>query len=220
MIAALSQSRRFTGAARQAYRDVILAQGPVAYYELESNANDSSGNGYNGTATAISYATGKVGNAATFNGSTSFISVANNAAFRPAAFSVSLWAKTSANTVLFARNYGNVNFRGWGVRSAPASGAAGFWVGGGSWLDSATAINTNAWRHIVCTYASTACTIYVDGASVATGTRTANLTDSVAMEFGRNESGGGYFAMNFDEFSFFSRALSAAEVLAQYTAAG
>ena len=43
----------------------------VAYYKFDTNSNDFSGNSHNGVDTAISYANaGKVGNCATFNGST------------------------------------------------------------------------------------------------------------------------------------------------------
>lgn len=54
----------------------------VAYYKYDSNSNDFSGNGHNGTDTSISYANaGEVGNCATFNGSTSFISVPQSTDF-------------------------------------------------------------------------------------------------------------------------------------------
>ena len=54
----------------------------VAYYKFDTNSNDFSGNSHNGVDTAISYANaGKVGNCATFNGSTSFISVPQSTDF-------------------------------------------------------------------------------------------------------------------------------------------
>src|SRR6478736_294265 len=48
--------------------------GLVAYYKFDSNSNDYSGDTHNGIDANISYANvGKVGNSATFNGTTSFI---------------------------------------------------------------------------------------------------------------------------------------------------
>ena len=44
-----------------------------AYYTLDSNVEDSSGNSYDGTATDITYAGGRFGSAASFNGSSSKI---------------------------------------------------------------------------------------------------------------------------------------------------
>jgi hypothetical protein len=45
----------------------------TAYYKLNNNANDSSGNGYNGTASNVTYAAGKFDDAAVFNGTSSKI---------------------------------------------------------------------------------------------------------------------------------------------------
>lgn len=55
-----------------------LTNGLVAHWNFNGNANDITGNGYNGTATSISYTAGKLNmanTAAEFNGSGSYISV-------------------------------------------------------------------------------------------------------------------------------------------------
>lgn len=57
-----------------------LLSGLFAYYPLDSNANDLK-NGYNGTATAISYVSGGINNEASFNGTSSKISIPNQTAF-------------------------------------------------------------------------------------------------------------------------------------------
>ena len=54
----------------------------VAYYPLNSDANDYKGTN-NGTPTNITYGSGKVGNSAVFNGSTSKIIIPNNIDFTP-----------------------------------------------------------------------------------------------------------------------------------------
>lgn len=43
------------------------------YYKLNGNANDYSGNGYNGTANVVTYVAGPYGQAASFNGTSSYI---------------------------------------------------------------------------------------------------------------------------------------------------
>ena len=53
-----------------------LLNGLIAYYPLDSNSNDLK-NAYNGANTNISYVASGIGNGASFNGSSSFISVAD-----------------------------------------------------------------------------------------------------------------------------------------------
>ena len=72
----------------------------IAWWKLDGNSNDASGNGHNGTDTAITYTTGKINQAASFNGTTSKITVPDSDAFsfnggspdKP--FSISLWDYT------------------------------------------------------------------------------------------------------------------------------
>lgn len=73
----------------------------VGNYHLESNSNDSSGLGNNGTDTSITYSAGKINNAAVFNGSTSKIQIAYNSSLDMSPnvpFSVSMWIKWSSVT--------------------------------------------------------------------------------------------------------------------------
>jgi len=59
---------------------VNLLSGLFAYYPFDSNANDLK-NGYNGTATSISYVSGGINNEASFNGTSSRISIPNQTDF-------------------------------------------------------------------------------------------------------------------------------------------
>jgi len=68
----------------------------TAFYELNGNANDSSGNIYNGTATDVSYVSGKFSLAGSFNGSSSKIDIPDVSAFEvntTGEFSISAWIK-------------------------------------------------------------------------------------------------------------------------------
>jgi hypothetical protein len=49
----------------------------IAHWPLNGNTNDVSGNGYDGTPTNITYVAGKIGQAASFNGTNS-VSTVNN----------------------------------------------------------------------------------------------------------------------------------------------
>lgn len=81
-----------------------ITTGLVSYYKLDSNSNDSFGSN-NGTDTSVSYVTGKIGNAGSFNGSSSNISIAdnNNLSFTNGSgvdtpFSFSFWLKLNNQT--------------------------------------------------------------------------------------------------------------------------
>jgi Concanavalin A-like lectin/glucanases superfamily len=85
------------------YDSVILADSPLGYYTLNGNVNDTSGNGHNGTATAITYGAGGIANdgsqAAVFNGSTSKIALnepAPNGGGCP--ITLEFWAKPSSTS--------------------------------------------------------------------------------------------------------------------------
>jgi len=71
----------------------------VAYYKLDGNSNDVTGNGYNGTDTAITYGTsyGKINQGALFNGSSSRILLGSTSSLvMNSNISVSVWIKPSA----------------------------------------------------------------------------------------------------------------------------
>jgi hypothetical protein len=78
-----------------------ISTGLVSYYKLDSNSNDSYGSN-NGTDNSISYVSGKIGNAASFNGSSSFISIADNDDLsftngtNDLPFSISMWVNFSS----------------------------------------------------------------------------------------------------------------------------
>jgi len=65
----------------------------IAWYEFEGNANDSSGNGFDGTGVNLQYGGGEVGPlAARFDGTTSFVNIPRMIGTN---FSVSMWLKTT-----------------------------------------------------------------------------------------------------------------------------
>lgn len=85
----------------------------VAYYPLDSNSNDFSGNTHNGTDTSISYANaGLIGNSATFNGTTSKIVVPQSTDFDfsdavsdiPFSMSFNLYITTNGNYTILGKN--------------------------------------------------------------------------------------------------------------------
>lgn len=143
----------------------------TAYYPLISDANDTKG-GFNGTATDITYtAGGKFGNAATFNGSSSKIVIADTANLKPTgAFTIECTFKTSntgAGKVLFqsfAQATNNYGFHAW-IKS---TNVLGFDIGNNtsatsSTLGGKTNVCDGQLHHAVFSYQSNVGKIFLDG---------------------------------------------------------
>lgn len=86
--------------ASRTYTQKVLALSPLGYWPLNGSANDASGNGYNGAATAVTYGTGigDGGQAGVFDGSTSFIDIYSAGfagAVNTAELTVSAWCKVT-----------------------------------------------------------------------------------------------------------------------------
>lgn len=77
----------------------VPTNGLVGYWGFNGNANDSSGNGHDGTVNGATLTTDRFGNANSaysFNGSTSYIAVPHNAAFNMQKATWNVWVKISA----------------------------------------------------------------------------------------------------------------------------
>ncbi len=73
-----------------------ITEGLVACYPFDGNANDASGNGNDGTEHGgFSYVTGKIGQAAQFDGINDYVEVPSGNNLNPAQITVSAWIKIS-----------------------------------------------------------------------------------------------------------------------------
>jgi hypothetical protein len=147
--------------------------GLVAYYAMENNVQDGSGNGLNGTAigspTYVSGPTG-YGMAIQLNGTNQAVDLGKKAEFNPAgSFSISLWANIGAWTTawehVMVSNRGEGSI-GWQVRRH-SSASLCFTTRGVGNDDTASSIvpPLNEWIHIACVYDNVNNTkrIYING---------------------------------------------------------
>ncbi len=173
----------------------------VAWYPLDGNANDASGNGYDGTVVGTGLTFAQPGANAATGQSTSFagtghIDVPWNAALNSQDFTVTMWANASAagggsfRSPITNRDDvapGGAFRHGWIIYNNNA-GLWSFWNGGGTSGDggwnvaNGPAVTTNTWNHIAITYDSGTNTkqIILNGSIVST-------TNPVA--FSPNDSG-------------------------------
>jgi hypothetical protein len=144
-----------------------------AYYQFEDNANDSK-NGHNGTASNVTYLTGKYGKAGSFNGSNSAITIPDHNDLKPTgAFSVGCWVKTTQNEA-DRRLFSSCNWSGGnlgGIELCVSSGKPGLISMDGSGttenvdykkLIGSVSVNDDNWHLIVGTWDGSKLNIYVD----------------------------------------------------------
>jgi hypothetical protein len=134
----------------------VPTTGLVSYYKLDSNSNDSYGSN-NGTDTSVSYVSGKISNAGSYNGTTSKTVIGNPANLQLSTGSISCWIKTigagSSDRFLFGKPFayaiyirnGVVTVYSWGTPSGSKS--TGININDGLWhnivyvFESGTALN-------------------------------------------------------------------------------
>jgi hypothetical protein len=210
---------------------------PIAntvYYKLEGGSGttvtDSSGNGYNGTATSVTYAAGRFGQAAVFNGSSSVITSSSaGTAINVSSLSFSLWFKTNLNDstdrILINSYDGSGNERFYA--SLLNSGLSVVIYDSSSAVYIQNFINTvttGTWYHLSVTHTGTTTTVYLNGTpitpSATTGTAVAIKTplSPPPLTMGQLQDYPGTYAFNgsIDQVRIFNSALSAGNVTSLY----
>lgn len=138
----------------------------VSSWQFEGNSNDSKGTNH-GTDTNITYSStsGKLGQYASFNGSSSFIALPALGSFTT--FSIEFWINTTQSTA--GQNFNMGNAAGNAVFNTNLNDVAGkfgifLWNGSTTTkLNSSKSINDGAWHHIVFTRNGANGKIYIDG---------------------------------------------------------
>jgi len=147
----------------------------LAWWHMNGNLNDSSGNNNNGTNSGASLTTDRFGNANSaysFNGSNSYVSIASATPTNTANFTITAWIyPTSLNqasggggvggTIINADNDGNSDGYDLGIRN---TGKIWWWPAGSEDLFSNATINLNVWTHIAVAVNNATTTMYVNGA--------------------------------------------------------
>jgi lysophospholipase L1-like esterase len=212
---------------KAAFDPVALANASTALYAFEGDAQDTSGNGLHGTATSVSYTTGKIGaQAAQFNGSSSNVSIPKSVTDD---FTVAMWVKTTDTAGAAGNNW----WAGKALVDGEVAGGAADWgtaivngkfvlgvgsTNGDTTIASSVNINDGTWHHVLATRNNTsgAMTVYVDGVSRGTGTGpTASRSAPPGLRIGASQPGGSAFLNGtLDDVRLYNRILSATEIAA------
>ena len=213
----------------------------VSWYGGEGNGNDQTGSNAGTVQSGTTFASGQVGQAFNFNGSTGFVQLGNPANLRlTSGVTIEAWINPRSVKAQTSGPPMGAIFTKWAQVSADAadSDSYGLWiisnngtvnlfgalhqVGPREPTIQGGAIPLNAWTHVAMTFdgASGAYRLYVNGQQVASQTASGNLfATNRNVLIGREDSFiGRAFDGLVDEASIFSRALSAAEIQAIVTA--
>jgi hypothetical protein len=188
----------------------------LAYWSLNGNSNDPVGS-HDGTDTDISYVSGKFGNCAGLDGSTSHIAIPSHADFNQMpGLSISVWI----NSDDYSNDMGIIDhdselfrlyWKGpdsqiyFHVRGVPLTRIAIYDV----------VLTTGVWYHIVGTWvAGGAPKIYLNGTLKATaGSTLPSMRDAQnSLDIGRKDSGNNPFDGKFDDMGIWDRELTANEI--------
>ena len=198
----------------------------IAWWKAEGDATDSV-DSHDGTINDATFATGKVGQAFSFDGVDDDVQIPDSSDwnFGTGDFTFDFWAKSSSTDRMYALSWDPVqdtknlefNFNDAGV------GLWVYWNGGGGPLGtnaiqvgSSGQYTDGQWHHFALTRSGSTWTLYIDGDVAGTA------ADSEALDLsgGNNNYLGAYLGSNFfwngqiDEVEVFKRALSADEVRA------
>lgn len=218
----------------QAYAQVVAADSPAAYWRLgdssqATTAADASGNGrslsVNGAVGfgASAGLSGDPDTATSFDGSSSYLSVADASWLDPASgFSVEVWVKSSSSSgTVVAKPYALGSSVSYALLvSGGYAVAAVDSTGGPVTATSASRIDDGQWHLLDLTFDGSSLRLYVDGASPVSSSVSGTLQfASNALQVGRQDGTGGWFAGSIDDVAFYATALTGSQIAA-HNAAG
>src|SRR5512134_1849418 len=197
----------------------------VAAYGFNEGTGTTTANlagGSNGTLTSTTWSTaGQVGNALSFNGTTSRVNVADSAAIDlTTGMTLEAWvfptSLTGTRTVIAKERSGGFVYALFASNGASLPAAA---IRIGTTTVSVTgpaSLPLNAWSHLAATYSGSALILYVNGAQVASQAATGSITvTTLALRIGGNTRvTGQYYAGRIDEVRIYNQALTAGQIQA------
>ena len=200
--------------------------GLVAYYPFNGDANDASGNGYNGTPSGgVTFTADRFGNpnsAVSFDGITGSITTPQLDFAGNRTVSVSLWVKANAQVQSPASYYlasDNTAFSVFhSVYPFPAPGLnqIGFAIASTTTSSAGGYIDVGNWYHFVGTYDGATIRAYINGSSIQETALTGPMNDpNNPLIFGNLSSS--YWSGSLDDVRIYNRVLTDTEVAQLYS---
>ncbi|HEX2971031.1 MAG TPA: Ig-like domain-containing protein, partial [Tepidisphaeraceae bacterium] len=201
----------------------LMAAGLVAAYAFNEGSGasvvDISGSGNSGNISNAAWTTGgKYGNALSFNGSNSWVTIADNASLRlTSRLTLEAWVKPSSRTgwqtVFMKERPGSFSYALYSSDDTSRPPAAYINTGGDFKTVGMSALPLNSWTHLAATYDGFSFKLYVNGTQVGRQYRMGSLVSATgALRIGGNSVWGEYFSGLIDEVRIYNRALTQAEI--------
>jgi hypothetical protein len=202
----------------------------TAWYRFDetsgTTAADSSGNNLNATVTGGTWVAGWVGNAVDLSGASQYVSLPTGIMSTLNDFTIATWVRLDT-TGSWRRIFDFGSSTSINMFLVPTSGTAIRFAittsgsGGEQRINGTSALPTGTWTHVAVTLSGNTGTLYVNGAQVGQNTnitlRPSSLGNTTNNWLGRSQyAGDAYLDGQLDLFTIYSRALSAAEVLALF----
>ena len=198
--------------------------GLVAAYSFNEGTGttvlDASGNGNTGTLTSTTWTnTGKYGNALSFNGSTSWVTVPDSASLHLTnKMTLEAWVNPNLlngawRTVMIKQQTGaGVAYSLYEDTDQHVPVTQAYTTGENDAYGTAL-LALNIWTHLTATYDGSTLKLYVNGSLVASAPVTGNLISSTgALRIGGNSVWGEFFSGLIDEVRIYNRALTPTEI--------
>jgi len=214
---------------------ISLTNGLVAYYPFNGNANDASGNGYNGTVNGATLTTDRFNNPDTayyFNGSNSSIDLTPLAFNNLTQGTIGTWIEldSTMQETIFAKQHPGANSYGiftvgYYVASngGPIPGQPGelyyHAANNEGNASSSTLLSAGVWHHVAVVFSSTNCDLYIDGnpsGSFSGNFSVPNDTSAITSIGDWGADVGIGMVGRIDDFRIYNRALSSSEVSQLY----
>jgi hypothetical protein len=201
----------------------------VAAYSFDegigTTAGDSSGRGNNGTTSGTTWAaTGRFGKALSFNGTNSWVTVADASSLDLTnGMTLEAWVNPTAlsgwRQVILKETPGGLAYSLYAHDNAPHPAATISISGADRSALGSVAVPLNAWTHLAATYDGAALRIFVNGVQAqSTAVTGLMVTSTGPLRIGGNAAWGEYFTGLIDEVRMHNRALTAAEIQAEMMA--
>ena len=205
--------------------DYVPTEGLIAWYPFNGNANDESGNGYDGVVQGASLSENRFGienQSFSFDGMDDYISVSNDFNFNE--LTVSVWIKQNQ----FAETYSAIidrsltNNIGWWIEDNAVSYDSLLFTGGvasGNYFRTQAARpQPNAWTHIGALYSSGNQQLFINGVLVDQDVNSLMLQFPEVTMFLGKRTNSAFWDGSIDDVGIWNRALTEDEILTLYNA--
>jgi hypothetical protein len=188
----------------------------VAYYPLDGDANDLSGKANHGsTFGGVSYLPGKISQAASYDGTTGHISIADSPSLRLKTFTIAAWINLTAFGGRGRIVEKGVSTSYYLYLNDNAQPLVGFYDGVYHDLVSPTSLQINTWYFIAGTYDGTVLKLYLNGAlvnAVTVSSAPFQTSDPLVVGWKFNGIGIDHFSGLIDELRIYNAALSESQI--------